>query len=263
MPSQSSIEDQWHLLVVEGKTVPARERLSHIYNMLPSTTRCQICKMPFGGLSGRLFRLMGRTRSSINPHLCSTCDTFLHMNPGGVEVRLSMLFADIRGSTSLAEHKSPTEFRRLIDRFYATATNVLAGSNAMIDKLAGDQVSAYYIPGLAGLNHAQVALQAARDLLTAIGYGKPGEPWAPVGIGVHTGEAFFGSVGTRGGIVDVTALGDPVNVTARLASSAGPGEILVSKETYSEAELDLGELEQRDLELKGRSQPVSVYVIQV
>jgi adenylate cyclase len=172
-----------------------------------------------------------------------------------------MLFADIRGSTSVAEYMAPAEFSKLIDRFYAAATEVLSNTDAIIDKLAGDQVSGYYVPGLAGPHHSRVAVQAAQELLRSTGHEDPGGPWIPVGVGVHTGNAFIGSVGSRGGIVDVTALGDAVNVAARLASNAKPGEILVSQDTYREAELDLDNLETKELALKGRTQPVSVLVL--
>jgi adenylate cyclase len=172
-----------------------------------------------------------------------------------------MLFADIRGSTSLAEDMQPAEFRRLINRFYLSATDVLCESNALIDKLAGDQVSAYFVPGLVGQDHASQALQAARDLLLATGHDEPGGPWIPVGIGVHTGVAFIGSVGARGGLVDVTALGDAVNITARMASLAGPGQILASEETLSAAEIDPTGRESRSIALKGRSQPVNIYTL--
>jgi adenylate cyclase len=172
-----------------------------------------------------------------------------------------MLFADIRGSTGLAEHMNPTEFSKLIDRFFATATEILSRTDAIVDKLAGDQVSGYYVPGLAGPEHARVAVQAAKELLRATGSQNPGGAWITLGIGVHTGEAFFGAVGSQGGIVDVTALGDAVNIAARLASNAGPGEILVSEDTSAEAKLDFGSLERRELALKGRTQPVSVFVL--
>src|SRR3990172_9498939 len=106
-----------------------------------------------------------------------------------------------------------------------------------------------------------MAVQAAQELRRAAGHGDRDGPWIPVGIGVHTGEAFIGAVGTQGGITDVTALGDAVNITARLASNARPGEILISQETYSEAGFDLADLEQRELALKGRSKSVPVYVL--
>jgi len=204
---------------------------------------------------------LGKNPSNFNPHLCSACDAFARANPGGVEIRLSMLFADIRESTGLAERMNPAEFVKLIDRFFATSTDILSQTDAIIDKLAGDQVSGYYVPGLAGPKHARVAVQAAQALLRATGHGDRDGPWIPVGIGVHTGEAFIGAVGTQGGITDVTALGDAVNIAARLASNARPGEILISQETYSEAGFDLGDLEQRELTLKGRSKSVPVYVL--
>lgn len=217
--------------------------------------------MPFTGFSGQIMHVFGRGPSVLNPHMCNACDTFFRTNPGGVEVRLSMLFADIRGSTSLAEYMAPGEFSKLIDRFYAAATQILSKSDAIIDKLAGDQVSGYFLPGLAGVDHPRKALQAARELMRATGHGNPEGPWISIGIGVHTGNAFFGSVGLRGGIVDVTALGDAVNVAARLASNAGPGEILVSEGTCTDAQVDCSQNECRDLLLKGRTQPVSTFVL--
>ena len=262
MNGETGVEEKWRRLVVEGNTdLLGRKHLTRFYALLPASARCRICNVPFAGLSGRVMHLLGKTPSRVNPHLCSACDDFIRMNPGGVEVRLSMLFADIRGSTQLAESMKPAQFSKLIDRFYSAATEVLSKSNALIDKLAGDQVSCYFVPGLAGPQHARLAMQAARELLQVTGSGQPGGPWVSVGIGVHTGEAFIGSVGTPGRIVDMTALGDAVNVAARLASNAGSGEILVSQDTCAEAGLDTHGKELRHLTLKGRTHPVTVAVL--
>jgi len=261
MSNEVSIEEQWRRLLVEGLN-PSGRRLHSIYARLPANPRCRMCMAPFEGPGGQIVRLFGKRRSNLNPHYCNECEQFARTHIGGAEIRISMLFADIRGSTSLAEHMQPAKFRALIDRFYATATDVLARSEAMIDKLAGDQVSGYFTAGFAGPNFPRVAVQTAQELLRETGHNSPDGPWIPVGIGVHTGIAFVGSVGAQNGLVDITALGDAVNIAARLASHAGPGEILLSRETYSEAGLDLGELEQKQLDLKGRTQPVSVYVLQ-
>lgn len=261
MADQLRVDEQWRLLFEEGKAIPARKRISQLYAMMPAGSRCRVCNMPLNGLGGEVMHILGRSQSNINPHLCSTCDSFFRTNPGGVEIRLSMIFADIRGSTGLAEKMAPADFKKLIDRFYAAATEVLSRTDAVIDKLAGDQVSGYFVPGLAGPDYARVALRAAEELLHATGYGSRDGPWITVGAGVHTGTAFIGSVGSRGGIVDVTALGDAVNVAARLASLAGAGEILASEETLASAGSPTAGLERRELPLKGRSQPVSVYVL--
>ena len=81
--------------------------------------------------------------------------------PGGAEIELSFFFADVRGSTSLAETMSPVEFSQLMNRFYDVATDVLIRTDAFVDKLVGDEVIGLYIPGYAGRHHARKALQAA------------------------------------------------------------------------------------------------------
>ncbi len=162
----------------------------------------------------------------------------------------------------MAERMSAAEFSRLMNRFYATATDVLIKTHAIIDKLIGDEVFGIYLPMFSGPRHAPLAVQAAQELLRAAGHGDPGGPWLPIGVGVHSGITFFGTVsGAEGTVSDFTALGDNVNITARLASMAGPGEALISDAACSAAGLDLAHLEQRQLELKGKSEPVGVRVV--
>lgn len=156
------------------------------------------------------------------------------------------------------------EFTALMHRFYAAATDVLVKTDAFIDKLVGDAVFGIYLPAFAGSRPARQAVEAARQLLQSTGHGQAGGAWLPIGVGVHTGVAFFGTVGgVEGTFSDFTALGDNVNVAARLASEAGPGEALISDSAYGAAGLDLGFLEQRRLELKGRSEPVGVHVLRL
>ena len=80
-----------------------------------------------------------------------------------------MLFADIRGSTTLAETMRAADFRSLLDRFYATASDVLIEHEAIVDKFVGDEVIGIFIPALAGGNHARQAVDASLDLLRATG----------------------------------------------------------------------------------------------
>jgi adenylate cyclase len=176
---------------------------------------------------------------------------------------MSMLFADIRGSTTLAEGMSAIEFKQLIDRFYTETTNVLTHSLAMIDKLAGDEVSGFYLPGYVGKAFAEKSVTAAQELLRVTGHADPEGPWAPVGVGINTGEAYFGVVGTGDDLLEITALGDAVNVAARLASQAAAGEIVLSENTVRKAGLETSDLEKRTLELKGKSQPIDVWVMTV
>lgn len=189
---------------------------------------------------------------------------FAKRYPGGAELEISMLFVDVRGSTRMAEGMTPASFGELMNRFYKAATDVLIRTDAVIDKLVGDEVIGLYLPLFTGPNHARPAVLAARELLLATGHGEDRDPWLPIGIGVHTGLAYVGTVGGAEDTVrDITALGDNVNVTARLASLARPGEALISEVAYAAGDLDLGELESRLLELKGRSEPISARVLQV
>jgi adenylate cyclase len=173
-----------------------------------------------------------------------------------------MLFVDVRGSTTIAERMDAPEFSRLMNRFYEATINVLVRADAFIDKLVGDEVTALFIPGYAGEEHARKAVEAGKELLRVTGHGTSKGPWVPVGVGIHTGIAWVGSItGASGEAADFTALGDNVNIAARLASRAGQGEVLISEATYHAAQIENEDLEIRDLELKGKSDPVRVRVL--
>ena len=136
-------------------------------------------------------------------------------------------------------------------------------SDALVDKLIGDEVTGLYVPGLAGSDHARVALEAAKLLLTATGHSDPEGPWVPVGAGVHTGQAFVGAVGSEQGLTDITTLGDAPNTASRLAGSAAAGEVLISEDAALAAGLDTSDLERRSLELKGKVEPFVVHVVTI
>ena len=187
---------------------------------------------------------------------------FCEKYPGGTEVELSMLFVDVRGSTSLAEKMSPSSYGRLINRFYKAATDVLIRTDGYIDQFVGDEAVGLYFPLFTGPNHTRAAVLAAQELLQVMGYGGDKEPWIPVGVGVHSGNVFFGTVsGSEGSVTDVAAMGDNMNTTARIASKAASGEALISDAAYAASGLALGDLEQRQLELKGKSERIGVRVV--
>ena len=231
-----------------------------LHRLLPSNPRCKMCRVPFGGLGGRVMRLLGRRPWHKNPSFCNVCQSYAEKNPGGAEVEIALLFADIRGSTRMAEGMTPTEFSALLNRFYHVATDVLLEHEAWVDKLVGDEVVAFFFPHTSrGRRHARVALDAARALLGATMDGADGVR-IPIGIGVHSGTAYVGTVGV-GHVTDVTALGDDVNVASRLAAAAAAGTIVVSETAFAAAGGVDGEGERRDLELKGKAAPVAVRIL--
>jgi adenylate cyclase len=191
----------------------------------------------------------------------ATFENFAERHQVRTELELSLLFADVRGSTSMAEGMSPTSFSGLIDRFNQTTTTILFRRNAFIEKLIGDEVTGFFVPGFAGLNHARVAIETGREILEATGHDQPGGPWIPIGVGVHTGLAFVGAIGTGAGTTDIAVLGDNVNTAARIASQAGVGELLASKDAIQASALEFPSPETRQLELKGRARPIEAGVI--
>jgi adenylate cyclase len=182
-------------------------------------------------------------------------------NHGGAEIECTMLFADVRGSTGLAEEMSAGEFRELMERYYEVAAATVFENDGVVDKFVGDELVAMFFPLLAGDHHARYGLAAARALLEKTGHADPAGPWIPVGAGLHMGNAWVGAVG-EGAYVTITALGDAVNIAARLASAAGAGEILVTSAAADAASLDPG-LERRPLELKGKQEVVDVVTLTV
>jgi len=258
-----TVDEMWRKSLTESNAKLRRWR--RFTGSLPSNPRCVNCHRSFAGIGGGLFRIfMGIKKSTKNPRYCADCHWFTTQFPGGAEIALTMLFVDVRGSTTIAEKMNNTEFSHLMNRFYEATINVLVRADAFIDKLVGDEVTALFIPGFAGKEHARRAVEAGQSLLRVTGYGESSGPWIPIGVGVHTGIAWVGSiVGASGAGADFTALGDNVNVAARLVSKAGAGEALISDSTYAASGLDLSKLEQRQLELKGKSEPIGVRVMRV
>jgi len=252
MPAEAAAND----ILRSGGRMRRRRRF---WGALPGTPRCKMCTAPIGGPVGQAFRLIGKGPWPANPKYCRWCFKSLYTHRRGAEVECSLLFADVRGSTQLAETMSPRDFRAAMDRFYEAAVAVLIEHDAFVDKFVGDEVIGIFIPALAVQGHARQAIDAGLDLLRATGHGT-GDPWVPIGIGVNSGVAYVGAVGTAEH-VEFTALGDPVNVTARLASVAGQGELLVTDEAAAAAGLSTAGLEQRQLELKGKSERTSVSVL--
>ena len=99
-------------------------------------------------------RLIGKRPAEQIPNICRKCFTFLSSHHGGAENDVTMLFADIRGSTTLAEDMSTADFRRLLDRFYTTASGVVFAHDGMVDKFVGDELVANFFPLLTGDRHA-------------------------------------------------------------------------------------------------------------
>jgi adenylate cyclase len=252
-------EEIWQKMFAEGSSVLDTGRA--VLGKIPADTRCMFCHGPFDGVGGRVMSMIGRGQAREYPLVCNSCVRQGDKHPGGAHVDIATLFADMRGSTPTAERIGDRAFSELINRFFRTSQDVLLGANALLGRLAGDEAIGYFVPGIAGPDYAQAALDSAVELLRATGHTDEDGPWIPLGVGVHAGNAYVGLLGEQGSTKELTALGDDINIGARLADSARVGEILASLELTRMIDLDTADLEHRKLNLKGKTEPFEVAVI--
>ena len=237
----------------------ALPRMRRIFGSLPSSPRCKLCGAPFHGVGSVATRIVQHGPSASNPLLCNMCFGGIRKMPGGAEIEISVLFADIRGSTGIAERTSAGEFGRLVQRFYRRAAAAIDRNGGIIDKFLGDGIMVLFLPVITGEQHARRAVEAGEALLQTVTDAELVEGGVRVGAGVHSGLAFVGALGSDDKL-DFTALGDTVNVAARLGSDAGAGELLVSSVAWAAAGRT-DQAEHRQLAVKGRTQALDVVVL--
>lgn len=240
-------ERLWHEIL----TNPVMGFEPRLFRHLPSDPRCLLCRSPYRAPFGPILRILGYGQSARYPQLCRPCFRHMDKNRGGSEITVTVLFADVRGSTGIAERTSAGEFSRLLERFYASVTEAVRSERGVIDKFLGDGVMALFIPSFTDLADAAHGVRSAQRILA--------EAELPIGVGVNTGPAYTGFLGGSADVASFTAVGDAVNVAHRLGEAAAAGEVIVSAETAGAAELDAAGWSMRDLTVKGREQPVPVW----
>jgi adenylate cyclase len=237
------------------------ERLGRrVFSLVPSGARCKFCNAPFRGRYAGMFGRLGYTPSRKNPNICERC---IERAPeGGALVPVSVFFADVRGYTTISEQQSSVETTALLHRFYQTASVALLAHDAILGQIAGDEVMAIFVPGLAGHDYPGRAVQAGLALLRGVGYASPTGSWLNVGVGICSGQEYVGNVG-GGGFKDFTAIGDVTNTAARLQAKAAGGEIIMDAATYATVAVSYPDAEYQALELKGKQSPVGTFRIRV
>ena len=177
-----------------------------------------------------------------------------------MQAELSVIFVDVRGFTELSERIPTPELVARLNRFYELATQAVFALDGTLDKMAGDQVMAFFGHPFRPKDHPQRAVRAALNIVASVGTMDADGEGFRVGAGIGTGEAFVGNVGEED-VRDYTVIGDVVNTAARLQGEAKPGEVLIMETTYLPVAADFPEAPQWSLTLKGKSEPVSVRVL--
>jgi adenylate cyclase len=181
---------------------------------------------------------------------------------GGESQRITLLFADVRGFTTMAEKMKPREAVEVLNEFFARMTSVIFEHDGTLDKYLGDGLMALFGAPFALQNDAEAAVRAAVNMQKSLAELNriSGKPPLSIGIGIHTGEAVVGFLGTERRM-DYTAIGDTVNVASRLTSQAGPGQIVISAATHAQIGREISCCQLSPMKLKGRDEPIEVHEV--
>jgi adenylate cyclase len=182
-----------------------------------------------------------------------------------ITIDATVLFADLRGYTTLSQSLPPDAISGLLDAFYDQCANAIWQHDGLLNKTIGDAVMAVFNFPIKREDHARNAVRAAREIqrrwsvereTLVEGLGIPSRDLG-VGIGIHAGELSFGEFGRSHR--DLTAIGTVVNTASRAQSAAGADQILVTEEVFRRAQSDLAGSQAKAYRLKGFPAPIELY----
>jgi len=183
---------------------------------------------------------------------------------GGEERTVSVFFADIRGFTEICEQMLPSDIVKMLNNYLPIIVKRILDNEGMVNKFAGDNVMAVWNAPKFQQEHARLAVKAAWETQQEIMKRQQDDPSLPriqFGIGINTGEALAGNVGSLGR-AEYTVIGDAVNMASRICSATPGGEVWIGPETYNLVRdyVKVAELEPQSF--KGKAEPVAVYRVE-
>jgi len=225
--------------------------------------------IPIRGPLAIPLRIIGITQSKMNPNICTVCERSFRFvqKRRRITADVTILFADMRGFTSLSEEIEPLALSEIVSAFQDRCAEAIWAEDGIVNKQMGDGLMAIFNFPIKAERHAAAAVRAAMALqrgcaalFKEVASRLDEEVTAPgVGVGVHTGEVELGEFSNFRS--DFTAIGGAVNLTARLEAKAGAGEILVSPAAATAAPDLIAGSTTRALALKGIEHPVTAHVL--
>jgi class 3 adenylate cyclase len=223
--------------------------------------------VPLRGVASLPFRAVGIRPSRMNPNTCTICEMMFTkiMKSRQVAIDATVLFADLRGYTSLSQSQSANAISAMLDAFYDECASAIWECDGLLNKTMGDAVMAVFNFPIKRADHVKQAVQAAREIQrrwtgkretlaasAGLAIGEVG-----VGVGVDCGEVSFGEFGHAHH--DLTAIGSVVNTASRAQSAAAAGEVLLTQNVCERAQLPLAADRGREYRLKGFDAPIRLY----
>jgi len=182
---------------------------------------------------------------------------------GGERTKITTLFADVRGFTRFSESLPPERLVSILNLYLAAAAEAVLAQEGTLDKFMGDAVMALFNAPIPQKDHTLRAVRAALSIqhaLRGVHQKLPTEYHLGFGIGIHFGDAVLGLIGTEKR-VDYTAIGDSVNTAKRIQENAAAGQILISKDAYTNVKDAVCIKNVPPIHAKGKKEPIEVFEI--
>ncbi|HIU92289.1 MAG TPA: adenylate/guanylate cyclase domain-containing protein [Candidatus Limenecus avicola] len=186
---------------------------------------------------------------------------------GGKRSEITVMFADIRGFTSLSESHKAEEVSQLLNEYFTELEPIITKYNGVINKFIGDAVLVVFGDPTQDKLHAKNAVKCAYELRKKVKQIKQrwleeGKPKIDIGIGINTGEAFIGNVGTKNRF-EYTVIGDTVNIASRIEdyNKIYKTHILISENTYNKISQIVDVIKIREVSIKGKSKKINIYEV--
>ena len=186
---------------------------------------------------------------------------------GGKRACVTVLFADIRGFTSISEQLSAEEVTNILNEYFSAIAPVIEKHNGILNKFMGDAVLAVFGEPIKNENHAVDAVKCADEMLKKVKQlqGKwldEGKPKIEIGIGISTGEAFVGNIGSEERL-EYTVIGDTVNTASRIENynKVYKTKFLISEETFLRVQKYVDVIKIREVTIRGKSKKINIYEV--
>ncbi|MCF6149469.1 MAG: adenylate/guanylate cyclase domain-containing protein [Candidatus Kuenenia sp.] len=185
---------------------------------------------------------------------------------GGNRVHVSILFADIRGFTSLSENKDPQYIVSLLNSYFSIMADIILKNKGTLDKYLGDGILAFFGAPVERDDHAESAVRSAIEMIAGLDKLNKDQNIVPplkIGIGIHSGSAVVGNVGSELKM-EYTVIGDTVNTASRIEGLTKElkASILITEATYSQLKNNYNIVPEKEVLLRGKTKPIKLYRIE-
>lgn len=186
---------------------------------------------------------------------------------GGKRAEVTVLFADIRGFTSISEQLSPVEVTKILNEYFSELVPIIEQHKGILNKFMGDAILAIFGEPIKNENHPIDAVKCANTMLKKVKllqekWLNEGKPKIEIGIGIATGEAFVGNIGSEERL-EYTVIGDTVNTASRIENynKVYRTNFLISEETYLKVQKYVDVIKIREVSIRGKAKKINIYEV--